>query len=237
MSTIERTAHSRRPDVGPVVGSTGTSAADQFCCLAFAVGRDQARRAGARYDGLDDCGLDFVVHVVDGLRRRRQPESQVSRSWLEVCAANWALNECRSTRRRLWHERVMTDVDVLAGADDSLSSADRIEGIAVRGVGPAESEAEQLVLRGELCAYVDAALSLLTRSQYELWLMFYVDERSVEEIASATGRTPHAVNQALYTLRRRVRALLNDAGLTRRDLMEYLAFTRTRRDFPNGIVR
>ena len=181
----------------------------------FTVARAQAVRRGLSFEDAEDCGMEFVAHM---LRDEGRPavlhagmQQSYSAAWLRRCAANFAHNARRASLRRGRRERPWPQI---APAEGSWPQAWDGPG------GPATVEAD--LLRGEFWQRIHAATAQLPPAARDLFTRHFVELASVQELAAASGRTPNAVRQALWALRRRLRALLEAQGLNEAEARDYL---------------
>lgn len=193
------------------------------CRRVLHVAQTQARRQGLRGEAAEDCALEFVERMLladdwralrppgqEQVDRQRTPPEPSSEAWLRRCAGNFARNVHRRDVRLSQRERVWPE-----WRDDEGEGPDW-EPVAL------QETPEARLLRSELAQRIEAAARRLTPAQRELFERILVDEESVGEVAASLGRTPHAVSQALLTLRQRLRGLLERQGLDERAVEEYL---------------
>ena len=164
-----------------------------------------ARQRGMNQDQAEDCALGFAAHIIERepcvLTASRPP----SEAWFFRCAANWVRNELRRQRRQNYHEGSSALVEG-EEQESLLSNHDPLLPLLQR----------ELSVRLFLC------VSFLSDADQSLFAHFYLLEQSSKEIAQATGRTDNAVRQALWMLRRRLRARLEKQGLTEAESLDYL---------------
>jgi RNA polymerase sigma factor (sigma-70 family) len=130
-------------------------------------------------------------------------------AWLRKCARNHALNFIRAKLRRQVHE---IPLESLTSADAEPSS----------DIAPACTNPSAMAVKTELTVVLASSLAELTEAQQEIVQLRYIEGLSCHEIGDTTGRTPHAVSQALVTAKKRLRSLLESNGLTSADADEYL---------------
>ena len=106
-------------------------------------------------------------------------------------------------RRQQW-ERTLSE--------QALSAGQNLSNWAFRGPGP-----RTLTLRKGLWDEVFSTLCQLTQEQRDLFVRYHVRQQSLTEISHGTGRTPHALQQALYTMHRRLGQLLTQQGWSATD--------------------
>jgi DNA-directed RNA polymerase specialized sigma24 family protein len=164
-------------------------------------------------DDAEDCALEFVERMLlrqdwrvlgpikANTGRGALPEEPVVEAWLLRCAANFAHN----FRRRGWR---------IAARELPWPERENSDGARSPWEGPADPNTpELLLLRTELERQVQASVGRLTSMQQDLFERHVLREESLQEIAQALGRSPHALSQALLTLRRRLRGLLERQGV------------------------
>ncbi len=72
--------------------------------------------------------------------------------------------------------------------------------------------------RKEFWDLVHEVMKPMTPDQQDLVTRYYENEESLEEISKATGRTKHALSQALYAAIKHLRKLLEEKGIGKKDL-------------------
>lgn len=116
-------------------------------------------------------------------------------TWLVRIAANGVRDHLRSRRLRFWRQAQRASVDSAAAAGWLRD--------------PALSQEEQAVIREQVQAVWDATARLSSR-QRTVFLLRFVEEMDIADIASATGLTSNAVNvhlfRAIRAVRKRVRS-------------------------------
>lgn len=201
---------------------------DDLCRHVLVVAQSRARRQGLRGEAAEDCALEFVERML--LRNDwaaigpaqalagAPSRCEVSEAWLRRCADNFARNVLRRgrriSRRELpWPERK---------SDDGESRA---------WEGPATGETpETRLLREEVGRQVWEAVRRLTPAQQDLFERHFLRGVSVGEMAEALGRSPHAVSQALLTLRIRLRGILVRQGLDEEEAWKHLGASEVGRE-------
>ena len=165
-----------------------------------------ALKAGlAREDG-EDCALTFVQHVFDNPRFQRLDFShQEAERYLRRCARNWVWDFCRQLARRKRRERAYSELNL------SEETADPSVCVETR------------FLRYELYKRIVQSVQQLTPPQQALFQQRMLQSLSIQEIAARQKRTPHAIEQALYTLRCRLRILLLEQGMDEAEARSYLS--------------
>ena len=116
-------------------------------------------------------------------------------TWLVRIAANGVRDHLRSRRLRFWRQTQRASVD-------STTAATWLR-------DPAISQEEQALIREQVQAVWDATARLSSR-QRTVFLLRFVEEMDIPDIATATGLTSNAVNvhlfRAIRAVRRRVRS-------------------------------
>jgi len=192
---------------------------EQFCERLVKEARRRALRIGMTRDEADDCGQGFAAHVYDkgGQVLRFGTHGRDADAWIAWCADNWARNVHRNLRR-LRHRETRWQTQ---GSDDRLID------VQVAGRDPSP---EYYVLQRELQNRISCAVALLSTTQREIYVLRFVHNRSVQELAVASRRTPNAVRQALWALRKRLRAILEEQGFDVEEAGQYLCDISASRD-------
>lgn len=173
----------------------------QLACLGEGLGREDA----------EDCAMEMLERVERGEARAPAGISAGERrGWLWRCAVNFARDfrrkeDVRSRREISWP--VSFDEK---GRDVAWDPPEIAAGFATG------------VLLEELRCRITVALARLSPNDRILLSAYYVDEKSVADIADALDRRPDAVKKALLRARRRWRASLERSGLTREEACSYL---------------
>lgn len=179
---------------------------DRTVSRVFGVARLQAAHCGLTHDDVQDCAVQFTARVV-------QKNSRALRSdaWLHRCARNYARDFCRA--RLCWqnHEAAWPEA---ARAGSLCLLWDCPDGAPSVEAG---------LLRKEFCERVTAAVARLEPAPREMLVRHHLHGECIQEIATASGRTPAAVKQALFRARNQLRALLQRQGFDETELCEYLA--------------
>lgn len=158
----------------------------------LAAGYYQAMRLGLPREEAQDCAMDFVVHM---LSMPMELSSAKSSAWLHRCAHNYACNFGRSLARRRKRESAW---------DDEL-----LQELPTSGPGP-----KTQFIRKEMWNQVIVALQNLTPDQREMFVRHHLRDESVPDLAKRFKRTPHAVEECLSNIRRRLPSLLQHQGWT-----------------------
>jgi RNA polymerase sigma-70 factor (ECF subfamily) len=117
-------------------------------------------------------------------------------TWLVRIAANVVRDHARNRRLRFWRSAERTSVDTRAVADWLPD--------------PAVSQEQMAMIQEQVQAVWDATRNLSHR-QRTVFLLRFVEEMDIAEIASATGLTCNAVNVHLFRAVRAIRKLLRNA--------------------------
>lgn len=70
-----------------------------------------------------------------------------------------------------------------------------------------------------------AALAKMDPVPQKIFLRHHLDGDTVDDLATAFGRTPHAIHQTLLRARKHLRAALERQGLTEAELLDCLTKT------------
>lgn len=138
-------------------------------------------------------------------------EGCAQRSHLFACARNHALDYLRSLNRRRIHEVVWPEATGSDGENPAWDCPDD-------GPNP-----EEQMMREEFWQQVGSALSDLTSLERSVFLRHYLDGQSIKDLAAALDTTEGAASQLLYRARRRLRARLEERGVTEADLRSLIA--------------
>jgi RNA polymerase sigma-70 factor (ECF subfamily) len=123
-------------------------------------------------------------------------EASVS-TWLTRIAINLARDYGRSRRVGFWRKL--------------LCSSDEAAQLAAGRVPDTGLSAEQQLLRGETVTAVFGAMGRLTPQQREVFVLRFVEDMSVEEVAAAMGREVGTVKTHLHRAVQRIRAAMKEA--------------------------
>ncbi len=179
-----------------------------FAGEILAIARRAALRSSLGTEDAEDCALAFVGRVLldDGEAALRPPGSSPEASgfcpaWVWRCAVNHACNVRRRQRQ-------------LAEAERPWPEIENTEGGVAPWDPPADTPGpEALLLRRQASEAVRRAIGRLSSDSGAAFLRHYVGGECVRDVASAAGRTPHAVEQSLLRSRVRLRDLLERQGL------------------------
>jgi RNA polymerase sigma factor (sigma-70 family) len=180
----------------------------------FSLGLRRARRSGLPEDLADECASAFVARML----RQVNPIAPAgaagcgSSAYLLQCADNFVRNYCRSLARRRQHE---TGWPAVSADDGSL--------VLWEVPSDAAQSPTDCLLRAEFWERVFAAVEQLKPIQREVFLRHHLRGEPVQELARSLGLDSNAVAQLLFRTRRRLRFLLEQAGLTEAELRGYAA--------------
>lgn len=179
-----------------------------FAGEILAITRRAALRSGLGSEDAEDCALAFVGRVLldDSEAALRPPGSSPKASgfcpaWVWRCAVNHARDVRRRQRRMAEAERPWPEIE---NPDGGVAPWDP----------PADTPGpEALLLRRRASEAVRRAIGRLSSDSGAAFLRHHVGGECVRDVASAAGRTPHAVEQSLLRSRVRLRDLLERQGL------------------------
>ncbi len=160
--------------------------------VRFAIRRTAMRYgASANDDFIDDLeSALFLRLVVDDFRRLRLHRGEASlKGWLKVLASNSTVDALRKRRPT-----------VPVGPGESLD---------LPASAPSPSD---IVERAELANRLRELWQSLSKSDAEFVEMFFIQERSFEEIAAETGATPGALYARKNRIRKKLTQLAADDG-------------------------
>lgn len=190
---------------------------ESLCQHIIEVARSRAYRCNMRSDEAIDAANSFLLHVLERPEQFLRPGTHglASEAWLFRCADNWVKNWKRHSRRQRRRELPL----IQPSRDESDSSLRELPGN--------EPAIDLRLIRAELRWRVRIAIILLPPSQQRLFLRYFVQGQSIEEIAHASHQKANAVRQALWALRNRMRTLLTQGGLDEAEAREYLQILQT----------
>lgn len=165
-----------------------------------------SRRAGLNAEDAEDCAAQFVERMLTA-----SPPTSNAGAWLRRCARNHIVDYMRARGRRLTHECRWPET--ISGSGQSVAS-DFPDGAP---------GADANLLRDEFWRCLMAALAQLDPVPQQIFLRHHLNGDSVDDLAAAFDRTPHAVDQTLLRARKRLRTVLERQGLTEAELLQYLA--------------
>ncbi len=172
---------------------------------ALSLAHGGARRAGLNVEDTEDC----VLHFAQKMLTAPLPTSNVE-AWMRESARNHVIDYARARQKRLTHECYWPQTVSDSGQPVKRDCQD----------GAPSVEAE--LLQDELRRLLMVALMELSPMAREVFLRHHLSGESAEEIATSSGRTPHAVEQSLYRSRKHLRAALERHGSTEAELRQYL---------------
>ncbi len=160
-------------------------------------------------DELDDCVLDFLPGEVSrqGGDDLVSLDDEALGKAAETWCRRWAY--CSRTRRHRETQLYGPDGCAESGPAGRLASHER---------GP-----EELVQAADLSDRLLAPLSQLTAGQRRLFVRYYLDQAGLADLAEETGRSSHAIRQAIYAIRKRVKRIIECAGMDEGEIHECLS--------------
>lgn len=188
---------------------------EELCERLCAAATRCALHAGMSRDQAEDSAQGFVVHALINRHRvlRVGTYGREADAWILRCADNWVKNSGRRLRREHHHAIPWPE-----WTDEALECV------------PADIPSPEFsTLHQELKERLAAAVAWLPVSQREIYICFFEQHQSIQQLATASRRTPNAVRQALWVLRRRLRAILTEQGFDEEEAMEYLSDLATAR--------
>jgi RNA polymerase sigma factor (sigma-70 family) len=169
----------------------------------FRLGRFHAVREGVPLSELEDCETTFVERM---LLIAEEPEFYMSsvlrEAWLHRCARNHARNFRRHIFRR---DRQCVSISALH------------EQVAREKEASEKQSPEFLLLRNHTQSTLDTAFGGLIPEMQRVLLSHYMLGLTASEIARRSGKSTHAVEQALYRARRLMRGQLAQQGVSASD--------------------
>jgi len=173
---------------------------------ASRLARRGGRRAGLNAEDAEDCAAQFVERMLTA-----SPPTSNAGAWLRRCARNHVVDCIRARGRRLAHECCWPETVSDSGQSVALDYPDEAPG------------ADADLLRDEFWRCLMAALAQLDPVPQQIFLRHHLNGDSVDDLAAAFDRTPHAIHQTLLRARKRLRTVLERQGLTEAELLQYLA--------------
>jgi RNA polymerase sigma factor (sigma-70 family) len=197
--------------------SSGSDAAPIYRTV-FTIAHARAGRYGLSREDVEDCTQEFLLRVLTTPDRYLHPDpngvSGYMGAWLSSCAENWVRDY---RRRRIAVERREASWPEQQNADgEPPRSLDFPDG----GLSPV-----QHLLQDEFWQVLAGALARLEPIQRSCFLAFYLHDRSIAQIAAASGRSPNAIKLILSRTRRQIMHLLERRGWTETDLRELVSPT------------
>ena len=148
------------------------------CQYVHTSGRQAALAVGLRSDDTEDCAIEFVEHMLGRVA--------TSQAWLSACALRFALNYRR-------HHKVICSHELPLDTPADYIPDPRIH-----------CDPERVVLLRESLEEVKLALEQVSARDAELLWSFYFAGESIAVISERSGRSQHAIGQALYRGRKRL---------------------------------
>lgn len=116
--------------------------------------------------------------------------------WLARIASNKARDHLKSA----WHRRVS------AAEDDALAVLDR---------SSAQPPPEELAIAREQAERIRGSILALKEPYHQAAVLFFLEEKSITEIAEALRRPPKTVHTQIYRARQLLQAAMYEGGSTR----------------------
>jgi RNA polymerase sigma factor (sigma-70 family) len=186
---------------------------EEWASQALIIGRQHACILGLANDDREDCAMEFVHKMLTRTPPPLATPAEVD-AWLHRCARNHTCNFQRALRIRSRHH------------SPSVAFSDHEEGCASACLSDfAASPLHQLLLQ-DFWAQIERFLSPIRPQVLTLFVRFYKEGWSVQELATHTGRTPNAVEQSLARTRARLRARLTAEASTAALWEQYMAEAR-----------
>ena len=166
-----------------------------------------ARRLLQRQEDREDCAMDFVGRMLRLEALERGEAKFHSNAWLHRCARRHTLNWIRSLRRQEYRAQLFSQKE---------------REILVDTAPPPDD----LYLSVVFWRQFAQTLGQVAERPCRLFVGFYIQGYSTEELAQKFGMAPHAVEQSLLRTRRRLRGLLEQKGWNDSAVLEYIATLR-----------
>lgn len=164
----------------------------------ISLGRFHAMREGVPQVELEDCEVTFVERMLLRGVARGSAGSGLSDSWLHRCAQNHARNYRRHLNRRQGQ-----CVSLHTLREQWVTEQDAVE----------KQSPETVFIRKDLQISIGHIVQRLIPEVRSMLLSHYVMGRTAAEIATTSGKSPHAVEQALYRARNVMRKELRREGV------------------------
>lgn len=183
---------------------------------------------GLTNDDAEDCAMEFVLQVlIVGGERLMWPPNQehveeggYNQAWLRRCALNHARDWHRRLRRGQTHEQGWPDAGAVGG-DLTLSGA--LTDAATWESPDPSPGAESILLQAECRQQLLTGLACLGAEARDLLVRHHMAGEAVQDLATGSGRTIGATDQALWRARGRLKAILERQGVAAEDLLAGLA--------------
>jgi RNA polymerase sigma factor (sigma-70 family) len=189
------------------------SLSEEWAYQALVIGRQHACILGLANDDREDCAMEFVHKMLIYTPPPLATPEEVD-AWLHRCARNHTYNFQRAQRIRLRH------------LSPSVEFPDHEEGCASASLPNLTASPLHQMLLQDFWAQIERFLSPIRPQVLTLFIRFYKEGWSVQELATQTGRTPNAVEQSLARTRARLRARLTVEASTVALWEQYLAAAR-----------
>jgi RNA polymerase sigma factor (sigma-70 family) len=169
------------------------------------IGRAEAKLLRVSLCDLDSCASDTCIAILQSAKyRRSRTLAHVSLAYIRTVARHQAADFLKNEGKRLSR---------LPGVDSEKN----------RASAPASVESPiACVLRSELRTVLYQSISMLTADQATILRLKVLIGLTSREIADSFGRSVHAIDQAYSILRKRLRILLRNRGISETELRSYL---------------
>lgn len=175
---------------------SSASADEDYCQQGYLLAYAFARHSRLQCAEAEDCASAFRLKILTDYLPAclAQSASGSATPWLRVCARNhvatW-LRACISRRNRITPLAFADSVIVPGAVGDPLS----------------------ILMHDEDFVLIEVAVGSLTASQQQLFALKYVRGCDANEISTITGRSIHAIEQALSAIRKRLRAVIENTRI------------------------
>lgn len=167
-------------------------------------------------DDIEDCAIEFVLHMLQNEGRALRPDSQgvCSTAWLHRCADNYAQNFRLKLTRRQARTQPLEGLGKYGDSGGEQSAPKDVYG----NIPDCIPTPEEYLLRGELRQHVAAALADLQPLPRYLFLRHCLDVETLQALAQEIGKTPDAVRMIIARVRKQLQQRLCRQGMTEADL-------------------
>lgn len=167
------------------------------------IAHHQAKRLGLNQDDAEDYVSNFLLKCL-------QLDPDCSIVYLIRAGHNAALDYLRSDCRIHRWERLFSPTDA---TDLSSSFSLRLK--------PSDEVPHIHFLVKEFRFIVGEAVTELSAEQQTIWRLLIIEERSAIDVSLLMGRSPHAVRQAMTSIRKHLRTILARHGFDANTAQEY----------------
>jgi RNA polymerase sigma factor (sigma-70 family) len=177
---------------------------DDLARRLLALAYHYARRAPLTHEEAEDCAGFVLDRMYARFGPDLTPPEDVGcpEAWLHRCVQNLVI-------RYLRHHTSEQKHLVSPSSGDNHSTGERALEILATSRTP-----EEQAIQDEIWREVIAAIDRLKLTHHLDFIQCAMCGETPEEVARITGRTPNAVYKSLDRARRRLRALLEEQGLT-----------------------